>query len=369
MYLKLIDIINIITCFQLAFFIFYLIHKGRKKISNNLLSAFFVSQFIVILYFILVNLLAGYQAFYIKIAYCYYPFIFLWGPLIYYYVKSHIIVNFRFKIIDIVHLLPFFFAVTLISYYYISDVVIKYNIVKNGMIYKWFNYLNFLYYFLLFFYNLSALFLLIRYQRNLQNYCSFVEKGNLVWLKIVLYGYIVACIINFTINYAGEYFTIQNDVRMLAVFTPFFIFFNILFYKAIITPYVIIMPEEKPKYSGSYINQTDISAYSSRIELFFFTHKPYLNPTLTLSNLAMTMGLSEKIISQVINQQYNQNFLTFINSYRVEEAKRLLNDFYKNKSTMLGISLDSGFNSRSAFYGAFKKHTGMTPTEYCKSKV
>jgi AraC-like DNA-binding protein len=136
-----------------------------------------------------------------------------------------------------------------------------------------------------------------------------------------------------------------------------------------IQPYVIIQLDEKPKYSNSSLNNTDIQNYSTIIETFLTTKKPYLNPALTLGDLSDATGIPERTISQVMNQYWNQNFFSFINSYRVEEAKILLLSFDKNKTTMLGISFDAGFNSKTAFYDAFKKHTGITPTEYRKLKT
>jgi len=67
MYFKLIDIINSISCFQLAIFSFFLIHKGRKQISNIILSAFFIVQFIVILNYLLGSVFAKQSNFYLQI--------------------------------------------------------------------------------------------------------------------------------------------------------------------------------------------------------------------------------------------------------------------------------------------------------------
>lgn len=367
---KLVDIINSISCFQLIIFSFLLIHKGRKSIPNIILAVFFIAQLIVILNFLLINFVDLGSSIHLKIAYIFYPFEYLWGPLMYYYVKSQVKQNFCFKIKDILHLIPFILvSVFIISYYYLSDVETKQTIVKNGYIYKWFLYFYIPYYLLLFTYNFFALFLIIKFERDLKNYCSFVVKRNLVWIKFVLYGYIVACIINATTDIVKQIYNVPWDVILLVLFTPFLIFFNILLYKAIINPYVIIMPDEKPKYSGSKLDNEDILKYSNNLEIFIKAEKPYLNPTLTLKDLSDQTGISDRIISQVINKQWNQNFFSFINAYRVNEAKILLDSFDQNKSTMIGISFDAGFNSKTAFYDAFKKQTGMTPSEYRKKTL
>ena len=364
---KLIDLINSISCFQLAIFSFFLIHKGRKQISNIILSIFFLVQLIVIFNFFLVSTIDHQTNFYLQIVYFHFPFKFLWGPLMYFYVKSQINPRFQVRRLDLVHLIPFVLAALfIISSYSILDTVAKRQFIESRAIFHWFLFSNFTYYLLLFGYNLFALLLIVNYQKNLKNYCTFEVKRNLVWLKFVLYGYFITCLITAVPNFAGEYFPISYNDRMLAQFIPFLILFNILFYKAMINPYVIFIPDEKPKYSSSNLYDSDIQDYGERIESFLIHQKSFLNPSLTLHDFSEAIGISERTISQVINQKWNQNFFSFINSFRIEEAKSLLKDFDQNKSTMLGISFDAGFNSKSAFYDAFKKCTGTTPTEYRK---
>jgi len=94
--------------------------------------------------------------------------------------------------------------------------------------------------------------------------------------------------------------------------------------------------------------------------------KLYLDAKLSLPRLSEALKVSSNYLSQVINEQLNHNFFDFVNGYRVEEAKgRLIGD--KGKSAnILTVANDAGFNSKSAFYSAFKKHTGMTPGEFRK---
>lgn len=96
-------------------------------------------------------------------------------------------------------------------------------------------------------------------------------------------------------------------------------------------------------------------------------NKPYLEGDLVLPQLAQQLGISANYLSQVINEQLKVNFYDFVNGYRVEEAMRLMRDTAKEKANILNIALDSGFNSKSAFYTAFKKATSMTPTQFRKT--
>jgi len=97
-------------------------------------------------------------------------------------------------------------------------------------------------------------------------------------------------------------------------------------------------------------------------------HKPYLDGEITLSQLADLVGCTSNNLSQVINSELEKTFFDFINTYRIKEAKRYLLASESEKITILAIALESGFNSKSAFYTAFKKEIGMTPSEYKKSR-
>ena len=66
--------------------------------------------------------------------------------------------------------------------------------------------------------------------------------------------------------------------------------------------------------------------------------------------------------------ELRQNFYDYVNGCRIEEAKRLLQDAIHRKKTVLNILYEAGFNSKSAFNLAFKKYTGMTPTEFKNRK-
>lgn len=93
----------------------------------------------------------------------------------------------------------------------------------------------------------------------------------------------------------------------------------------------------------------------------------YLNPELTLEQLAEHAQIPPRMVSTIINRRFNKNFFEFTNSYRVDHAKGLLRATDKSIS-MLDVMADSGFNSKSAFNRFFKKYTEMTPTQYRQSQ-
>jgi AraC-like DNA-binding protein len=95
--------------------------------------------------------------------------------------------------------------------------------------------------------------------------------------------------------------------------------------------------------------------------------KIYTDGDLTIQKLAAKLSIPVQHLSQVVNEQLNQNILDFINKHRVEEAKRRLLDPASKHLSILAIAEDVGFNSKSAFNAVFKKHTKTTPSEFRKS--
>ena len=90
--------------------------------------------------------------------------------------------------------------------------------------------------------------------------------------------------------------------------------------------------------------------------------QPHLDSQLSMPQLAEQIGISANYLSQVINTETGQHFFDFVNSYRIESAKQALTT--EEKDNILNIALNAGFNSKSAFYTAFKRHTGQTPSQY-----
>jgi len=69
-------------------------------------------------------------------------------------------------------------------------------------------------------------------------------------------------------------------------------------------------------------------------------------------------------LSKTINTYSNVNFSDFVNSFRVDKVKELLASQEFSEYTIVAIGLECGFNSKSTFYSAFKKNTGVTPVQY-----
>ena len=93
----------------------------------------------------------------------------------------------------------------------------------------------------------------------------------------------------------------------------------------------------------------------------------YLNNKLSIVDVSDKLNIPRQYISEVLNEHMNKSFQDFVNEYRVEEFVNRLKNDQNNHFTLLGIATDVGFNSKSSFNATFKKHKGLTPTQFKNS--
>lgn len=119
--------------------------------------------------------------------------------------------------------------------------------------------------------------------------------------------------------------------------------------------------ETEQKYSNSSIDEARLKRIAKKVEHKVMEEKAYLNPDIDASTLASELGISVHYLSQVLSQEMETTFYSYINDARIEAAKDALRT---SEQTVLEIALAVGYNTRSSFYNAFKKRTGMTPSKF-----
>lgn len=124
---------------------------------------------------------------------------------------------------------------------------------------------------------------------------------------------------------------------------------------------------ERKAPTAPLVDEVTAKSIAKEIEKQMKDEQRYLKLGLKLTELSEFLGLRSHIVSEVINQTMNTTFFNLINSYRVEHAKKLLDDPNQFR-TLEQISVESGFNNRVTFNKAFKTVEGMTPSEYRKTQ-
>jgi len=136
-------------------------------------------------------------------------------------------------------------------------------------------------------------------------------------------------------------------------------------------PKPISPPVESPrkKYQTSALTSDRAEEIKQKLTQSMDVERAYLDPSLTMKKLSDQMHIHPNYLSQLINEQYQRNFNDFINQYRIQEAIRRLADPNQQKKSLLDLAYEVGFYSKSVFNMAFKKFTGMTPSEYRKNRT
>ncbi len=124
--------------------------------------------------------------------------------------------------------------------------------------------------------------------------------------------------------------------------------------------------EKKAKYKGSPLNPFFADECITRLKYLMYIEKIYCDADLSLQSLAEKMSISPHQLSQLLNEKMDRNFADFINWYRVEEAKKVLQSPGGARRKISAVAIEAGFNTISAFYKVFKKYTNTTPTRYKK---
>ncbi|MEM8893479.1 MAG: helix-turn-helix domain-containing protein [Bacteroidota bacterium] len=216
----------------------------------------------------------------------------------------------------------------------------------------------------------ASLVLLFRHKHRIKQEFSYDEQINLGWLRNWLVYSVPVFFISFSLVWVGVF----GFIQMIEVFYGMsgFISVNIfvigyfgLKQTTIFTGKHLSEPETNVELrEPQTVNSLETKAL--KVETYLNESQAYINPQLTLAELADGTGLPRNQLSAVINQYYGQNFFEYINSKRVDEFKQRVRDSSYSHLTLLGIAMDCGFNSKSSFNHIFKKTTGLTPGEYKK---
>lgn len=121
---------------------------------------------------------------------------------------------------------------------------------------------------------------------------------------------------------------------------------------------------EKEKYKNKEIDKETLNLIDQKLSVIV-EKELFLNPNFSLEEAAKELKLTKHILSQYVNEVLGKSFSSLIKEYRIDKAKKLLET--ETSYTIENLGYDSGFNSKSAFFTAFKKTTGLTPAEYQKT--
>ncbi len=304
------------------------------------------------------------------------PIAFLYGPLLYLYVRTLTEGQEKLSGRDWLHFAPFVLvAISFVPTYLQtpSDKLLLLADPLSAPQADWIGVVNPLKLIVGGVYVAMIVYTLKRHRTRLRDNVSSVEHMQLLWLRNLTIGTVGLLTVAATVYVLGGHATVvgmdpgefYDDLTLLAVT----IFVYAVGYFGLRQPEVAIpSPEDSSTGSASYkrsgMDVTEAGRLRERLINLMETERPYTRGDLTLQELASALAISPHNLTEVLNTQVGERFYDFVNGYRVREVKRRLGDAAYADWTVLAIGLDAGFNAKSSFNAAFKKHTGMTPSQY-----
>jgi AraC-like DNA-binding protein len=356
--------VHLLIMYTMLVLTLLLFHKGRKH-PRSLMLAIYAAVEVLTNGIVSLNYVAGWD-FFMKFPFSHFiykPLYCLWAPLFYFYYRHCLSVSFRFERKHLVHFIPFalFLFSFLLVWLVMGNEYIYKNLYQPGSLPKGMGLAVDIVVKLQYVYYISLMIgSLLRFQSKLirNQEVSGVPSVNVRWLNFIVYGYAIACFVGI-INFGFELdkSPIRATVNIVSI-SLFFLFFFAIFYDTITQkPYV-----SDSKHKNPAMNEEDLHVLMQKVDTLMQEKKLYLVPDLTLQLIASELDEKERSISQSINSVAKQNVNEYINALRIAYACQLLQ--LNRTKPIFEVMYESGFSTKGAFNLAFKKITGLTPTQY-----
>tara|TARA_R110002073_G_scaffold123234_2_gene266835 strand:- start:16912 stop:17979 length:1068 start_codon:yes stop_codon:yes gene_type:complete len=345
------DVIPIVIVLQsLLFALVLLTDNGPKKSANKYLSLFLLTLGLQFLAIVLEG--SNFSNSFIDNSLCTYGF--AYGPLLYLYTRSLIYQSFPFRKSQLYHSIPFFFF--LFAAALGESFCSPYGV---------------LLYLSLFTYLLFSIKEIARYRKVIKETQSSMNRTDLVWLEWTIVIFSVSLLLDLIDQML---WSLDLFANISSIHLTILLLINWIFYKGLKQPQIFLgitkndqeILQHKNNPPQEKIPNSDDQKELNRIQEFMRSTDVYTNSELNLKELAKLIEITPRRLSYLINAFLHQNFMGFVNDYRIEEAKHRFENAKDEKETILEIMYDVGFNSKSSFNTLFKKQTGYTPSEYKK---
>lgn len=317
----------------------------------------------------------------------YFPFnvTLLIGPLLYFYFLAITNEGFEFSKKQVVHLwLPIGWLIVMIgklaidfAFYYPFWQIPAYQFGTRGpwaeldktVVFNVISYLSFVYYLWL------TLVAYRNYRKYADQHFSMLENIDFRWIRTIIYAISAGIGLLFIYQFISWIHPISYKTDWYS-----YLFLGVLIYYISIKGYQIQMVSkpalhfEQEIFISAEIRDADddqlsnLKEWVEKVRFLMEQEKPFLQCDITSGQLAKMMGTNTSLLSKVINDGFGLNFNDFINGYRTLEVIRRLTAKDQLNITLLGIALESGFNSKATFNRAFKKQTGKTPKQFIENK-
>ena len=356
---------------------FMFINRSGNRLTNRILGAYLLIHALDQIGFMPMHFMDAFLPDQVHWFHLGLTFNFSMGPLLFFYTKSALNPDFRFRKPDALHFIPnLLFILLMFPAFHFQPAEVKVQMVSDGFI-MWDGLAKWLwmpFYATMLSYSIAAILKVRHYSSTLSDFARGGQSLHLRLLNVVLYGFAAMWLIdlvNMLINgeeIFGEIsYDVLNYVTLTVVFGAAWMMLYIgLNFQEVVIQVAAAEEEERAKYESSTLTTDEAQSYLDALQQLMETEKIFRDPNVKLADIAEKLNIQERHLSQIVNEHIGTNFKDYLNGLRIDEAKTLLSLTNGSSKTVLEVLYEAGFNSKSVFNRTFKKHTGMTPTEFKK---
>ncbi len=307
------------------------------------------------------------------------PLLLAYPPFYYIYVKSITTPLFKLKIQHANHFIPFFvfFIINTILFFLILFVDENLSSATN-IIYVRVPIL--IYLIQIIGYAIVVIILLRKHSKNINNYFSYEQNISLSWLKVIIVIITLTALIEVL-----TMFSLFSNIQHIKTIAYIFSLLSINFWGYFALRQKDIYHKEESNttiYANNknstppdkelmtekehIISEEEQKQIVQNVLNFIESEKSFLDPQLTIHDLALKLGTNKTYVSISINNILKKNFKILINEYRINEAIKMFKDEQYNNISTEGIGFNVGYISKSTFTNYFKQFTNQTPASYRK---
>lgn len=332
------------------FAVFLLVSGGPKRQSNFILTGLLLTLSIQMALMLAIQLYPNDSVAYPYIS----VFGFLYGPLLYLYTRSLIYEHSTLYFKDFWHGTP--------------AAIMLFSAIFNVGLHSW---LGSLLYLSMIIYTVISIRCIRHYQQIVRQTQSTESEINLSWLQWVLMIFTVTFLVDI---YQHFYEGIDVIPGLSLVQISLILLVNGMFFWGLRQPIIFLGISSLDESVSLPLEITEPIKNSpnttiDKVQRYMRSESPFKDPKLSLNSLARQLDLTPRELSILINQQLKQNFVDFVNTFRIELAKKRLLNPKDEKETIAEIMYEVGFKSKSVFNSAFKRKTGKTPSEFKKTRL
>ena len=367
-----------ITFQSLCFVILILVAKRDRHISDYFLAGFFLAQAAIPIHVIITysetarvaamqfspNLFHLFEAAY-----------WIEGPLLLWYTRSLLYREYKLERSDAIYLVPVAFFITYIgsTFYDLSnaDKIAQLNAFPELEAPSESHLLQAARETVFVVFGFACLNEILRAQKNAHEHYANIKRVDFIWLGTLIAGFMIAR--TWTLLVTALAFlkpklgpTVFDVMGLLGNYLVFAVI-NVLIFFSLTRSSLVAGKAIRHNGSNQRTNHLLSIEFKEEIDTHMRMNRPFLSPFFSIEVLANQLSVDPGLLSSAVRAHFDKNFSEYVNTYRIEEAKKLMADPAQSDRPILDIINEVGFNSKTTFHAFFKRVVGMNPEQYRKS--